>query len=98
VQNGFFNNFSLNPTVTLLWITDFGYVKIYQNVIGSKYTTNDLQNIQWDIVHNDLLSLADEYIKKYPPLSATKYAQIGPDAVRVVNKIDLTKLPQLTKK
>lgn len=87
------------PMINIFWSTEFGYVQVWQNVAGSIRTTPAfIQSKNWVTIHNDLLLLANEYLKKYPPLPATKYADFGPEAAKIMKNIDLNKLPQLTKK
>lgn len=98
MQNGIFSNFVPHPTTNILWMTNFGYVNIFQDNVGAKYTTADLEKINWSKTHNDLLMLADAYIKKYPPVLASEYTKFGPKSTQVMANIDLTKLPEVTKK
>lgn len=98
MQNGIFSNFVPHPTTNILWMTNFGYVNIFQDNVGAKYTIADLEKINWSKIHNDLLMLADAYIKKYPPVSASEYTKFGPKSTTAMVNIDLTKLPEVTKK
>ena len=73
-------------------------MRIYQDIVGGKYTLSDVQSVNWDKVHNDLLALADEYLKKYPALPASEYSKFGQRAATTMKNFDLTKLPEVTKK
>ncbi len=98
MQNGIFSNFVPHPTTNILWMTNFGYVNIFQDNVGAKYTIADLEKMNWSKIHNGLLMLADEYIKKYPAISASEYAKFGPKSSAIMKEIDLTKIPEVTKK
>ncbi len=79
-------------------MTEFGYVRIYQDSISVKSTSAEIQQANWNKIHNDLLEIATTYIQKYPPISASQYDKFGKYSADIIKKIDLTKLPQLAQK